>query len=262
MSQRKEKQIALEATGETEPYDACEVKKHWKDITKEKWIEACLNLIGTEVVSFGAREKTMLEFFFLAPYAWRDCGEIPSDLSLEFASEVILSLKELPDIQRTQEEIVEKIRKVETGADTISCRGMLYRLDIEYMQVSSPLEQYVGDFQDLLESTCMDEKERSLTAQKEAKAVLEKLKFGQGFTLQSSCVGVIKGLVLKHSDMEFSRAVDTLPLPELMMNMIDPILPTCFDSANCPMYKMVASFASGRWLNDPLQLENILDSMK
>ena len=95
MSQRKKKQVPLEARGETEPYDACQVKKHWKVITKEKWIEACFNLIGTEVVSFGAREKILLELFFLAPYAWRDCREIPSDLSLAFATEVIWSLKEL-----------------------------------------------------------------------------------------------------------------------------------------------------------------------
>lgn len=258
MSPRKKKQRPLEARRETEPYDACEVKKYWKDVTKEQWIEACFNLIGT-VVSFGEREKILMELFFLAPYTWPDCGENPSGLSSVFAIEVISSLKELRYMQRTHEEIVKKMTEVETGEDIIWCEELVYKHEhIEFI-ICSPLEHYVKDFQDLLDGTEMTSKERSLTVQKEAKAVLEKFKFGQGFTLQSSCVSVIKGLVLKHSDMEFSRAVDTLPLPELMLNMIDPIVPTCFDSAICPMYKMVSSFARGRWLNDPLKSEDILD---
>ena len=162
-------------------------------------------------------------------------------------------------MQRTHEEIVQKMTEFETGEDTIWCEETTYTDDdLEYI-ICSPLEHYVKDFEDMLASTAMTPKERSLTAQKEAKAVLEKLKFGQGFTLQSSCVSVIKSVVLKHPDMKFSRAVDTLPLPELMMNMIDPVVPTCFDSAICPMYKMVSSFARGRWLNNPLKSENILD---
>lgn len=258
MSPRKKKQRPLEARRETEPYDACEVKKYWNDVTKEQWIEACFNLIGT-VVSFGEREKLLMELFFLAPYTWPDCGANPSGLSSVFAIEVISSLKELRYMQRTHEEIVKKMTEDETGEDMIWCEEVVYKHEyIEFIiNICSPLEHYVKDFEDLLDSTEMTSKERSLTVQKEAKAVLEKLKFGQGFTLQSSCVSVIKGLVLKHSDMEFSRAVDTLPLPELMLNMIDPIVPTCFDSAICPMYKMVSSFARGRWLNDPLKSEDI-----
>ena len=84
ISERKEKELAQHAAktlqwqDETEPYDACEVKKYWNDLTREKWIEACQDLYGElgragkEVVSFRLWEKTLLEFFFLAPHAWPD----------------------------------------------------------------------------------------------------------------------------------------------------------------------------------------------
>ena len=178
MSPRKKKQLPLEAARETEPYDACQVKKHWKVITKEQWIEACFNLIGT-VVSFGPREKLLLELFFLAPHAWRDCGEIPSDLSSTFAIEVISSLKELRNMQHTHEEFVKKmteVTEVEREEDTIWCAELAYMYEDMEIIICSPLEHYVKDFQDMLDSTEMTPKERSLTAQKEAKVVLEKLK--------------------------------------------------------------------------------------
>ena len=276
MSQRKDKQLAhhaamslqrldLDSEDDTEPYGVCEVKKHWNNLTKEKWIEACQDLYGEvgrhckEVVSFGPWEKALLEFFFLAPHAWPDSREIPSGLCQDLAPGLILSMRDLPGIESSCEEL-EEAAKRDSGEGNSSVQ-MFYVLD--YMLLYSNLTYDLLDLQEFIVSIGVDEKERSHMAQKEAEAVLQKFKFGEGFSLQGNCVRVIKDLVLKHvkgeTCMGYTLAVDRLPLPELMMNMIDPIMPSRFDTASCPMYKLVASFAKGKWLNTPLRFRNMFD---
>ena len=274
-SQRKEKQLAQHAANtrqwqdKTEPYNACEVKKYWNDLKREKWIEACQDLYGElgrpgkEVVSFSLWEKTLLEFFFLAPHAWPDSGEIPSDPCRDLAPDVILNMQDLPCTESMYNELEEEGLKF--AAEKRSGVEVVFNC-MEYMMYCSRLLHDRHDIQELIVSIGVDEKERSRMAQKEAEAVLEKFKFGEGFSLQSSCVRVIKDLVLKHINgdigMEMRFAVDALPLPKPLMNMIDPIIPQRFDTASCPMYKLVTSFARGEWLNTPLRFENILDLKK
>ena len=251
-SKRKEKQLAQHAAktlqwqDKMKPYNTCEVKRYWDDLFG---IEACQYLYGEvgreskQVVSFSPWEKALLEFLFLATHAWPiHMRETPSDICQDLAPGLILN------IESKCQELKHVVRKfAEEDRDV-----MLFLFSLEYMLYSSRLTHYPQDMQELIVSIGVDENERSRMAQKEAEAVLEKFKFGHGFSLRSSCVEVITVLVLKRvkgDGMEFTYAVDTLPLPELVMNMIDPIMPLHFDSARCPIYKLIASFARGDWLN-------------
>ena len=275
ISKRKEEQLAQHAAkrlqwqGKMKPYNTCEVKKYWDDLVREKWIETCQNLYGEvgregkEVVSFSLWEKALLEFFFLAPYAWPDSREFPSHFSRNITPGLISDLQDFPEMERQRKELKETVGKLEVKYYTH--RSLRERYN-KYRYYSNGLNNWPFHMQHCIDTIDMVEQERSRMAQKEAEAVLEKFKFGQGFSLQSSCLRVIKDLVLKHvngdTEMVLADAVDTLPLPELVMNMIDPIIPQRFDTASCPMYKLVTSFARGEWLNTPLRFENILDLKK
>ena len=241
-------------------YNSCQVKEYWDDLAREEWIEACQNLygeVGKEVVSFGPWEKALLEFFFLTPYAWPDKREFPSQMSREVGPILVSYMQEFPHMDCECKRRKEMVKQLEKRYHT----NWIWSVgDCYYMYQCYYYRSYLHPpkMQLCIESIHFDEKERSRTAQREAKAVLAKFKFGQGFSLQSSCVMVIKGLLEK----DFTHAVDTLPLPKELMNMIHPILPQRFTSARCPMYQLVASFARGEWLDNPLQFNNMLDLMK
>ena len=277
------------------PYNACEVKIHWKELTVEKWIEACQHLYGElesdygkTVTLFGPWEKALLEFFFLGPYAfplsWQpkinfsvETSTFPSRKCRSVIPEDIQNMKSFPQKQRDLKKLVEKVRTLKLTPDHLWNRKEQdhWRCYVFYTNslIIHPLSMQIAInsiFREE-ESSCNNQqsinKKNSCLAQQEAAAVLEKFKFGQRFSLFDSCVIVIRDhlmlkLVVDNTVMKYSTAVDFLPLPELLKNIIDPVTTQRFGSANCPMYKLVASFAKGQWLNTPLQFKNILDCQK
>ena len=252
-----------------EPYNACQVKKYWNRLTREKWIEACRDLYGElhrqsdRVKSFGLWEKALLEFFFLAPHAWPDPDRFPSAVCMECAPGEIVDMQRLSDTENIYDTWKRKEMMLMGNPDKHDRLMSAMTIRMRYFQ---RLSFHPQSMQECIESIGVDKKQRSRMAQEEAKTVLDKCKFGQGFKLQSSCVIAVKNLVSNHvgenTGTKLRDAVHQLPLPYLVLNLIDPISesppPPRFDSARCPMYQLVVSFARGEWLTTPLQFESIV----
>ena len=297
MSERKRRQLAAVPRGMprlTNLYNTCALKRHWKELTKEEWIEACQELYeeldrdSKAVRSFGPWEKALLETFLITPHCWQfyvswpNVNDVcPLNKCRSIIPDLIRDMKHLPSKKQKVKDMEKRIRTLKrrkkaesgylhepkdredwerhmayTGALLNHPRTLQWAINSIFTDRS---RYYAEDIDPFLYKDSTNEIMNSLLAQEEAKAVLGKFKFRQGFTLQDSCVVAIRDTVWKHgTEYGYSTAVDTLPVPELVKNIIDPVRTSRFESANCPMYKLLASFAKGQWLHSPLRFENIL----